>query len=92
MADDGFENMMDKVAALAKKGRTVPEPDEPFEGALAVLAGSSKYKMRVCPCCGKPPTVNNSGNAVFLFRDDLSCTEHRISGLCQACQDRVFAP
>lgn len=26
------------------------------------------------------------------FRDPLSVKEFRISGLCQVCQDRVFAP
>jgi hypothetical protein len=32
-----------------------------------------------CPFCGaKPP---------FAFKDDLSVREHRITGLCQKCQD-----
>lgn len=34
-----------------------------------------------CVCCGKPATE---------FRDDLSRREYGISGLCQACQDKVF--
>jgi hypothetical protein len=32
--------------------------------------------------CGKP---------VGEFRDALSRKEHAISGLCQACQDKVFS-
>jgi hypothetical protein len=32
-----------------------------------------------CPLCGaKPP---------FTFKDDLSVREHRITGMCQTCQD-----
>jgi hypothetical protein len=37
-----------------------------------------------CPFCGKLV------NAVTGFRDELSRKEFRISGLCQACQDKVF--
>lgn len=36
-----------------------------------------------CPFCKR--SVNPEG-----FRDELSRKEYRISGLCQACQDRVF--
>ena len=35
----------------------------------------------VCAWCGKPAQ---------WFRDDLSCWEYRISGLCQTCQDETF--
>jgi hypothetical protein len=38
----------------------------------------------VCPFCKKP--VNQED-----FRDELSRKEHRISGLCQKCQDDMFA-
>jgi len=36
-----------------------------------------------CVTCHKP---------VGEFRDDLSRKEHGLSGMCQACQDAVFAP
>lgn len=36
-----------------------------------------------------PPPVGCGGQAVN-FRDQLSVTEYKISGLCQACQDSVF--
>ena len=36
-----------------------------------------------CPFCKK--TINMDD-----FKDDLSCREFKISGLCQACQNKVF--
>lgn len=36
-----------------------------------------------CPFCGEQV---NDGD----FRDELSRREHRISGLCQKCQDQTF--
>lgn len=36
-----------------------------------------------CPFCQKPVSISE-------FRDQLSVREYRISGICQACQDRVF--
>lgn len=37
-----------------------------------------------CPFCGKEINIDNE------FRDELSIKEYHISGLCQACQDKVF--
>ena len=37
---------------------------------------------RECPLCKKPITG---------FRDKLSEREYGISGMCQACQDKMFA-
>lgn len=37
----------------------------------------------VCPACCKPIDMLN-------FKDDLSCKEFSISGLCQKCQDEIF--
>jgi hypothetical protein len=49
-------------------------------------AGFSKYvdafDLRLCPLCGKP--LNRVD-----FRDDSSKREFCMSGLCQACQDKV---
>jgi len=36
-----------------------------------------------CPCCGE--IVNEED-----FRDEPSKKEHKISGMCQSCQDSVF--
>lgn len=36
-----------------------------------------------CPFCKQP--INQSD-----FRDDKSRREHKISGLCQSCQDEMF--
>jgi hypothetical protein len=37
-----------------------------------------------CPICGVDCTVEN-------FRDDSSQKEFEISGMCQSCQDKIFA-
>jgi hypothetical protein len=38
-----------------------------------------------CPTCHRTFSTNN-------FRDAISREEFRISGMCQACQDRTFGP
>lgn len=42
---------------------------------------ANAIKQNKCPTCGKP---------VGEFRDELSRTEYKISGMCQECQDSVF--
>lgn len=37
-----------------------------------------------CPSCGKKI------DTMTEFRDELLMCEHKISGLCQKCQDEVF--
>lgn len=37
----------------------------------------------ICPLCGKKVIEDE-------FRDEISKREFKISGMCQACQDRVF--
>ena len=53
--------------------------------AIMIQAGLSKAVERVdagvCATCA---------GEVGPFRDDLSCKEYRISGMCQTCQDQVF--
>lgn len=39
-----------------------------------------------CPMCGKEIDVSTE------FKDNLSIKEYFISGLCQSCQDKAFAP
>jgi len=36
-----------------------------------------------CPFCKKPVTMEE-------FKDEMSKSEFRISGLCQKCQDEMF--
>lgn len=38
-------------------------------------------KDKVCTFCGKKITG---------FKDELSAKEHKITGFCQECQDKVF--
>lgn len=46
---------------------------------MALLAA-----VGMCPCCSKEI------NSLNEFRDEISLKEHRISGMCQNCQDSVF--
>lgn len=39
-----------------------------------------------CPICNKEIDVSTE------FKDNLSIKEYFISGLCQSCQDKAFAP
>jgi hypothetical protein len=39
----------------------------------------------VCPLCG------NKIDVATEFKDDLSREEYAVSGMCQSCQDDVFA-
>lgn len=39
---------------------------------------------RQCPLCENKINVND-------FKDELSLREFTISGMCQTCQDRIFA-
>jgi len=39
-------------------------------------------KNRECSICG---------NNINKFRDELSKKEYQITGLCQRCQDKIFA-
>ncbi len=39
---------------------------------------------RQCPLCKEKINVND-------FKDELSLKEFTISGMCQKCQDRIFA-
>jgi hypothetical protein len=52
----------------------------------AIVAFGQKAGPRLdrgeCPRCGKQPGE---------FRDDTSEREYEISGLCQKCQDAIFA-
>ena len=43
---------------------------------------TASMMQSTCVTCGKPANE---------FRDDLSRKEYGISGMCQACQDIVFA-
>ena len=36
-----------------------------------------------CPFCKKPVSIED-------FKDEISKREYKISGLCQACQDKTF--
>jgi len=49
-----------------------------FPGAI------ERMKKGQCPICGEKIKPEE-------FKDELSLKEFRISGMCQACQDKTFA-
>lgn len=52
------------------------------ESALRAAGGDpSRLGTDFCALCGKPATE---------FKDYLSEVEHKISGMCQLCQDEFF--
>ena len=53
---------------------------EPIKALLNSLAIGSIGDGE-CPTCGDP---------IGAFKDKLSLSEWRISGMCQSCQDSVF--
>jgi hypothetical protein len=82
-------------AAEKLRGDKPPAPADPFnpgEFPFAVQPGHNRIGFKVCPRCGKPPTMTGNPRLpeAFLFRDSLSATEYQISGLCQSCQRKVF--
>lgn len=63
--------------------------------AFGVRAGANKFGFVKCPFCGDRGTElldEATGTRVrfFMFNDEASAREHRISGMCQPCQDGVF--
>jgi hypothetical protein len=91
-----FKRLAENVAAIVRGGAPAAAPDVFDSDALpyGVAPGNNKYGFETCPFCGKPPTETglNYGPLAFLFRDELSAREYRISGLCQTCQDETFLP
>lgn len=64
-------------------------PYENIQKTIETIIGIEKgvleklKQIGECPFCGKKVYLDN-------FRDSLSLSEFRISGLCQKCQDEVF--
>ena len=44
----------------------------------------ARVKVGLCPLCGMPVKLED-------FKDERSRREYNLSGLCQACQDKIFA-
>jgi hypothetical protein len=85
---------IDDLLNRLKLDRPAAAPD-PYDEELrpfGVLPGGNKYGLTTCPICSKPATVTprNDLPRAFLFRDELSAREYRISGMCQDCQDSIF--
>ena len=89
-----IKDFANKVSSEMLKGRESPPPDTFDKGKFpcGVAPGDNKFGNTECPTCGKPAsdTPHHNVPKAFLFRDEGSAKEYRISGMCQACQDAVF--
>ena len=65
------------------------EKDTTLEQARTSLFGFDRKEHIESDTCIPPPI--GCGKPVGEFVDDLSAKEFSISGLCQACQDNIFA-
>ena len=66
---------------------SIPEPSSKsarLDLYLSVLTGKSREIQIASSLC-----MTCDGDAIN-FRDELSLKEYTISGMCQACQDKVF--
>jgi hypothetical protein len=60
-----------------------------LEEALAALVGfDRRHYIREGKCV---PVPIGCGGEATEFKDDVSRREYTLSGLCQSCQDKVFA-
>ena len=81
---------------IFKPTLTKPAPPadkwDPDALPFGVAPGGNKFGLETCPTCGKgaTETPRNDLAKAFLFRNELSAREYRISGMCQSCQDSVF--
>ena len=56
------------------------------EGIMRTMGYNKEVKLAklgLCPICSEEILHEE-------FRDNLSKKEYRISGICQACQDKIF--
>lgn len=61
---------------------------EEVEEVIKGLMGVDRREVIKSNTCVPPPI--GCGGPATEFKDDLSRREYSISGLCQACQDKVF--
>jgi len=72
------------------KNEWKPQPTEKapeLEEAITAMFGINRKEAivnQVCPLCGSSVELDS-------FKNELSLKEFHISGMCQDCQDRMFA-
>jgi hypothetical protein len=73
-------------ASMSEPTKKSPE----MEAQLTSTFGFDRRDSIVANRC-VPAPIGCGGDA-SVFRNDLSRREFRISGLCQACQDKIWNP
>ena len=93
---DSLSNFLCNLSTRIREGTKAPPPDswDPERLPFGVAPGNNRLRHTVCATRGKPPTETGRNDVPrgFFFRDYSSATEHRISGLCQKCQDTIYGP
>ncbi len=67
------------------------EPTDKYpalEDLLTQISGSDRRETIRAGLCRPAPM--GCDKKVHAFRDELSVKEYTISGLCQACQDKIY--
>jgi len=54
-----------------------------------IFPGANRQVSIATAHCVSPPF--GCGNPITGFNDSLSAKEYKITGMCQACQDKMFA-
>jgi hypothetical protein len=92
--NEGLLDIARSLSAQMCEQHVAPVADtyDPDRFPFGIRAGANKLGLEHCAVCGKPPTriPRNEAPWAFLFRDELSAREYKISGMCQSCQDHVF--
>jgi predicted transcriptional regulator len=80
-----YDSLKKIAIYLVDRGYLLRKPDTNKPVFKIFPESRESVKLGVCPFCGKDIKAEN-------FMDDLSRKEYSISGMCQACQDRIFKP
>jgi hypothetical protein len=104
MTNDVLKKFGQEIATALSMRVKEPAPADTFDinvRGYGVSVGDNKFGLQSCPMCkrlpshptkeqGWPWTSAPPPQGMYLFYDELSAVEYRISGLCQHCQDDVF--
>lgn len=61
---------------------------EPMRPVDQIFPEAERLGQILKTLCVKSPF--GCGKPIQSFRDEISAREHKISGLCQECQDKIF--
>lgn len=69
---------------MSAKNRIFTQLAAQIHGAITGKPTEERLKAGLCPMCGGKADIDE-------FRDKTSRDEFALSGICQTCQDQIFA-